>query len=198
MLFKGVAMAKLVSVFNDDGSLNLARLWSVSPTDFHREKSTLLYFTKHVEVAEMYANYAMRRVPPEEGVVLHFAVPLELLEEHREIFGPEWQQLVFWSRGPASLDNFTVPPHLTQFTDAPVLIGCIYGLPNDRVARLERPSDLTGQYMKTRDGGNASQHVFQTAAVQRQLQDQCRGWVWYQSMRYTRDFAKRFLPVGEA
>ncbi|KAI5863766.1 hypothetical protein GGS23DRAFT_565259 [Durotheca rogersii] len=198
MLFKGGAMAGLVSVFNDDGSLNLARLWSRNPTDFHRCKDVLLYFTKHVDVAEIYADYTMRRVSPEEGVVLHFAVPSELLEDHREIFDPEWQQLVFWSRGPASFDRLSVPPHLTQFTDAPLLIGCIYGMPNKAVARLDRSSDLTGQYMKTRNGGNATQYVFQTEAIQIQLQNQCRGWVWYQSMRYARDFAMRFLPPDEA
>lgn len=120
----------------------------------------------------------MRRVEPEEGAVFHFAVPAELLENYREMFGPEWQQLVFWSRGPVGPDDFA-PSHLTQFTEAPLLIGCIYGMPYDKVARLERFSDLTGQYMKTRNGGNASPHVFQTEAIRRQLQDQCRGWVWF-------------------
>ncbi|KAL2017247.1 hypothetical protein VTK56DRAFT_2406 [Thermocarpiscus australiensis] len=157
MLFKGGAMARLASVFNDDGPLNLPQLWSSSPTDFHRDRRNLPYFTKHFEVAETYAKYAVRRVSQEEAVVLHFVVPSELLEDHREIFSREWQELVFWSRGPASFDTFTIPSHLAQFTDAPLLIGCIYGMPNKRVARLSSPSDLSGQYVKTRNGGNATQ-----------------------------------------
>jgi len=176
MLFKGGSMTRLVSVFNEDGSLTLKRLWSSRPTDFYRDKGTLLYLTKHFEVAEVYAKFLMCRVTPEEGAILHFAVPSDLLEDHREIFGRDWQQLVFWSRGSAAEEeSFSPPSHLTQFTEAPVLIGCIYGMPNARVARLGTSSDLTGQYMKLSNGGNASQHVFQTLEIQRQLRDQCRG-----------------------
>jgi len=118
MLFKGDAMTKLVSVFESDGSLQLRHLWSSSPTDFHHDSRILLYFTKHADVAELYARFAMRRVPPEEGVVLQFAIPSDLLEDRREIVGSDWQQLVSWSREPPSDDTFSVPSHLTQFTDA--------------------------------------------------------------------------------
>ncbi|KAK3346951.1 hypothetical protein B0T25DRAFT_634264 [Lasiosphaeria hispida] len=196
MLFKGGAMTRLLSAFQNDGSIVVRPLQSASPTDFHRDSNYLVYLTKHLDVAEKYARFVQSRVPPEEGVILQFAVPSELLEDHRQIFGSEWRDLVFWSRGDSGSE--TVPAHLTRFAEAPILIGYIYGMSNEGIGRLSNPSDLTGQYMKTRDGGNASQHVFQTQAIRTQLVEQCRGWVWYQSMRYAGDFALRFMPHNEA
>lgn len=160
MLHKGGAMTRLVSVFNDDGFLNVTRLFSLSPTDFHRTRTDLLYFTKHLDIAEQYSNFAQRRVQAEEGAVLSFAVPTELLDNHREIFDRDWQQLLWWSRGPVrSLEDIQLPASLTQYTDAPILVGYIRGMAN---ARLNTPYELTGQYMKTKNESNASQHVFQS------------------------------------
>ncbi|KAK0702748.1 hypothetical protein B0H67DRAFT_595055 [Lasiosphaeris hirsuta] len=198
VLYKGGSMTRLIKLFKDeDGSLNITQLFSSPPTDFHRLRDDLLYLSKQLDVAETYAGFAMTRLTPDEGGILHFAVPSELLEDCTEIFGPDWQQLVFWARGPKRIGGSAVPSNLAHFAAAPLLIGCVYGMPNDRVARLERPSDLTSQYMKTRAGGNASQHVFQGDEVQMQFQEKCRGWVWYQSMRYNREMGRRFLsPTG--
>ncbi|KAK3364287.1 hypothetical protein B0T25DRAFT_60868 [Lasiosphaeria hispida] len=198
LLYKGGSMTRLVKVFKDDGSLDIHELSSTPPTDFHRQRETLLYLSKHYDVAQTYANFAADRVPAEEGAILHFAVPSALLEDGIKIFGPDWQQLVFWSRGRYTEDVDSVPTHLAHYTQAPLLIGCIYGMPNQKVARLESPPDLTGQYMKTRSGGNALQHCFQTKEIKMRLQEECKGWVWYQSMRYNRDMGYRFLPTDES
>lgn len=150
MLHKGGAMTRLVPAFNEDGSLNVAKLFSAPPTDFHRTRADLLYFTKNIDIAEQYANFSQRRVPAEEGAVLSFAVPTELVDMRREIFGRDWQQLLWWARGPVrSLGDVQLPASLTQYTEAPLLIGYICGMANDKVAQLESSSELTEQYMKT-------------------------------------------------
>jgi hypothetical protein len=41
---------------------------------------------------------------------------------------------------------------------------------NDNVTKLRTISELSGQYMKTEDDANASQHVFQSIVVQTELQ----------------------------
>jgi hypothetical protein len=167
-MYKGGSLTKMASVFNGDGSLNMNKLYSIPPTDFHRPRPDLLYFTKHLGIAEKYSNFVPHRVPPEEGAVLYFAVPDELLDDHREIFARDWRRLVCWSRGPApqTLGMQQVPSDLAQFTDAPLLIGYIYGIANDKVARLNNLSELTGQYMKTGNNTNASQHAFQSILLQ--------------------------------
>ncbi|KAK3362357.1 hypothetical protein B0T25DRAFT_524099 [Lasiosphaeria hispida] len=185
MLHKGGAMTRLVSVFNEDGSLNVVKLFSAPPTDFHHTRTDLIYFTKNIDIAEQYAKYSQRRVDAEEGAVLSFAVPTELVDEHREISGRDWQRLLWWARGPVrSLDDVQLPASLTQYTEAPLLVGYICGMGSDKFARLESSSELTGRYMKTRNDANASQHVFQSPSVQAKLQTQCAGWVWIRSMRF--------------
>lgn len=153
MLYKGGALTKMASIFNNDGSLNLSKLYSTPPTDFHPTRPDLLSFTKHLDIAEQYANFVQHRVPAEEGVVLCFAVPYELLDDHGEIFGRDWQRLVYWSRGPApqTLGTPQVPSDLTQFTNTPLLIGYICGTASDKVATLSNSSELADQYMKTKN-----------------------------------------------
>ncbi|KAK5653217.1 hypothetical protein OQA88_9116 [Cercophora sp. LCS_1] len=81
MLYKGGAMTRLAGVFKEDGSLDLLRLHSSPPTDFHQTDNDLLYLTKHYDVAEKYAGFVRNRVDAEEGAVLHFAVPSDLLQD---------------------------------------------------------------------------------------------------------------------
>ena len=57
-------MTRMVAVFEEDGSLNLAKLFCRPPTDFHRGRSSLIYLTKNLDIAELYAGYDQRRLPP--------------------------------------------------------------------------------------------------------------------------------------
>lgn len=179
MLHKGGAMTRLVSVFNEDGSLNLSNLFSDAPTDFHQLRSDLLCFTKDIDIAKQYAKFSQRRVPVEEGIVLSFTVPTELLDEYREISGVDWRRLVWWARHPGRYIGMSqVPASLMEYVEAPVLIGHICGIAGKKIGQLESPSELTGQYyMKTKDGVNATQYVFQAIPVQIEHQARCAGWV---------------------
>jgi hypothetical protein len=182
MLYKGGAMTRLASVFKEDGALLIAKLFSPPPTDFHRERSDLLFFTK-LDIAKQYASFYRLRVPAEEGGVLTFAIPNELLGEFKEIEGRDWQQLIWWARRrPESLDEIDPPASLGGYLEAPLLIGAICGTATDKIHRLQSSSELSGRCMKTRtDDENACQYVFQSRAIQqRQIQAQCAGWVWIQ------------------
>jgi len=182
MLHKGGAMTRLASVFREDGSLHISRLFSPPPTDFHRERSDLLSFTE-LDIAKQYASFCQLRVPAEEGGVLTFAIPNELLGNFKEIEGQDWQQLLWWARRrPESLDEIDPPASLAGYLEAPLLIGVICGTATDKIDQLQSSCELSGQYMKTRtDDTNASQYVFQSRALQGHIQNQCAGWVWIRS-----------------
>lgn len=74
--------------------MQISKLLSKSPTDFHRFRDDLFYLTKDLDVSEKYARYVQRRVPPEEGCILSFAIPNELYADSRQIHGRDWQELV--------------------------------------------------------------------------------------------------------
>lgn len=167
ILHKGGAFARFAAAFDDAGTFKISKLCSKSLTDFHRDRNDLFYLTKDLEIAEKCARYAQRRVSLEEGCVLSFAIPNELYANSRQIYGRDWQELVWWSRRPFDLEeNSGLPPtSLDDYLQAPVLIGCICGTATDKISRLENSGELTGQYMKKRDGGNESQHVFQSVPI---------------------------------
>lgn len=174
---------RFAAAFDDAGTFKISKLCSKFLTDFHRDRNDLSYLTKDLEIAEKYARYAQRRVSLEKGCVLSFAIPNELCANSRQIYGRDWQELVWWSRRPFDLEeNSGLPPtSLDDYLQAPVLIGCICGTATDKISRLENSGELTGQYMKKRDGGNASQHVFQSVPILLQIQSQCTGWTWFSS-----------------
>ncbi|KAH6618176.1 hypothetical protein B0J18DRAFT_493093 [Chaetomium sp. MPI-SDFR-AT-0129] len=197
MMHKGGAMMGLVSVFKEDGSLHLPKLFSDGPTDFHPTRRDLVCFTKDIDIAEQYANFSQRRVPVEEGTVLSFAVPNELVNGHqvKEIPKVDWQRLVWRARHPErSIDMDQIRPSLMKYVEAPVLRGPICGVASKKMGHLEssESSELARQYLKTKDGAFASQYVFQSAPAKMELQDRCAGWVWVRSMRYSPKLAKRF------
>ncbi|KAK4147420.1 uncharacterized protein C8A04DRAFT_24670 [Dichotomopilus funicola] len=155
----------------------------------------LVYFTKDIDIAEQYANFSQRRVPAEEGLVLSFAVPNELVNEHqvKEIPKVDWQRLVWRARHPErSIDMDQIRPSLMKYVEAPVLRGPICSVASNKIGRLESSSELARQYLKTKDGAFASQYVFQSKPAKMELQDRCAGWVWVRSMRYSPKLAKRF------
>ncbi|KAF2029351.1 hypothetical protein EK21DRAFT_89928 [Setomelanomma holmii] len=90
LLHKGGAWPRLISTFNQDGSLDLTDIVSTHPTDFHPNRYDL-YSSKQWDVAKEYAEFAQRRVPPEQPTVMTVAVPSAFLAGSREIFGSDWK-----------------------------------------------------------------------------------------------------------
>lgn len=107
ILHKGGSFTRLAAAFDDDGTFKISRLLSNSP-DFHRNRNGLFYLTKDLDIAEKYTRYAQRRVPLEEGCILSFAVPNELCADSRQIYGRDWQELVWWSRSSPYLEDKTL------------------------------------------------------------------------------------------
>jgi hypothetical protein len=183
MLFKGGDMNRLLSIFKDDGTLNLVGIASTPPTDFHPFHPGLLYFSKQKEVAYKYAGFALARVPPAEGAIMQVAIPSSLLSSAREVFGSEWRDMVWHSRNArvhAEEDDYMFPQRLHHLQNSSILIGEICGQGSHQIRRMHDPSELTA--MRLDCGRKASQVVLQSPGVRQGFRAACQGFVWVSAL----------------
>jgi hypothetical protein len=176
ILFKGGNLERLQSIFNPDGSLNLAQIVS-TPVDFHPLRYDL-YFTKQYEVALHYANYVEDRVGIAGPGIITVAVPSSWLAESREVFGADWKNLIWSSRNRQVLMNNggTLPTELSEYERADILVGNICAMSNDQVARLNSSEEIP--YLTCRSGTKGTQIVFQGRDMNLKFRNECRGFVW--------------------
>ena len=178
MFYKGGAEARLEQCKAHDGTIRIGALHSQAPTDFHPEKSTYLYLTKHHDVAVLYARYVEERVPPSKAAVLHIAIPSPLVSTPREIFDEDWRELIWNSRN-TELHITTLkqlPQRLRHYEEADILVGYICGDSTHKIARMTDKSELSA--MNRTSHSRASQFVVQSISIQMEIARQCAGFVW--------------------
>lgn len=179
MFFKGDNEKRLKACIETNGDINLARIRTTPPSDFHPTSATLLYLTKDYYVASMYAGYAERRFHSGKGAVMHIAVPHDLVSAPMEVFGEDWQDLIWHSRHPqVRLDNCSgkLPEHLRKYEDADLLVGPMSSITS---RGLENLSDKSGiQVFKQPDGRKTSQWAVANPSLVTQMSSECKGFVW--------------------
>ncbi|KAK2031306.1 hypothetical protein LX32DRAFT_637298 [Colletotrichum zoysiae] len=178
MMYKGGSEARLQDSITEAQGLRIGRLYSTAPTDFHPVSNTLLYFTKHYDVALKYARYQAQRIPPTKAAVLHVAIPNNLLDDAREIYGDNWRDLVWTSRNKRlHAHGIEIPTHLQQFVNSDVLVSNLSADPIKKVSeRLQDKSEL--RIFKLPNGAKATQHVIQTVSRQKEIAKETVGFVW--------------------
>ncbi|KAI9830171.1 MAG: hypothetical protein M1819_005848 [Sarea resinae] len=183
ILYKGGSYERFLSVFRPDGTLNLEPILSRPPTDFH-PAYPLLYFTKHIEVAQKYASYVALRIPPEEAGIMYVAVPREIMEGQRSVYHPDWRDIIWHSRNrhAYTANAGRLPPSLRTYEQAPVLVGDICGQATSRVSRMSDQSQL--EPLRLRSGGRATQVVFQSPEmISVGFAREVQGRLWVSSTR---------------
>ncbi|GKT88034.1 LOW QUALITY PROTEIN: hypothetical protein Ct61P_05884 [Colletotrichum tofieldiae] len=178
MMYKGGSEARIQDSISEAQGLRIGKLYSTAPTDFHPASNTLLYFTKHHDVALKYARYQAERLPPIKAAVLQVAIPNNLLSDAREIYGENWRDLVWNSRNKRlHADGIELPGHLRQFVDNDVLVSNLCTDTTDKISlRLDNKSQL--QIFKLPNGVKATQHVIQTVSRQKEIAKETVGFVW--------------------
>ncbi|GKT53540.1 hypothetical protein ColTof4_05716 [Colletotrichum tofieldiae] len=178
MMYKGGSEARIQDSISEAQGLRIGKLYSTAPTDFHPASNTLLYFTKHHDVALKCARYQAERLPPIKAAVLQVAIPNNLLSDAREIYGENWRDLVWNSRNKRlHADGIELPGHLRQFVDNDVLVSNLCTDTTDKISlRLDNKSQL--QIFKLPNGVKATQHVIQTVSRQKEIAKETVGFVW--------------------
>lgn len=126
-------MRQAVNSYHPDGPANnLDRLPSKPPSDFSRNEA-YWYFTKQESVAAMHADYSRTRLGEEriEAGILSIVIPIDLLPEVLEIFGPDFEEFVGTNRL-----RLKIPQRLTYYAEAEVLIGPILSVSTSKVERM--------------------------------------------------------------
>ncbi|KAL5455315.1 hypothetical protein PMIN06_004548 [Paraphaeosphaeria minitans] len=192
LVYKGGAYTRLISIFNADGSLNLTKIVSTPPCDFHPIRLDL-YFTKQWDVAVEYAGFAHTRVPSQEPTVLTAAIPSEYTSSSVEVFGHDWRKLVWLSRNRSAFlqNGGALPGELSAYTEADVLIGLTCRTGGEQIERMTSAEELT--VLKTQKGDKVTQVALNGARMIPRFLEECRGYVWVASMRAPKR-AKHFRP----
>lgn len=166
LLHKGGAHQRFLHAMDSKpfDPLNLA---SVPPTDFHREATHYLYFTKSMDCARKYAGFTHARQPSAIASVISVAVPRELLLDAVDIVGDDWKELLWWSQGKTSIQNFKLPQHLEYYTKASILVGKLCAQGNAQIQALEDKHCI--QSLRLPSGDAPSQHVFQSFNIIEEL-----------------------------
>jgi hypothetical protein len=183
-LYKGADMERLkqLSSPNDEARFQ-GRMLSTPPSDFSPNRP-LLYLTKSKKCAYGYAEFAKRRSNNLSVGVLHLAVPNDVLNNSHQIFGEDWRELIWASRGPEAY----IPSHLKEYTTMPLLIGEVCGAGNDQIQGMQDKSEI--QPMRLDDGTKPSQHVFQTEEKYLELGARCQNTAWVVEIRDENSEAK--------
>lgn len=181
MFFKGGTETRLGRCFAKDGGIRIGALHSPAPSDFHCQNSTYLYLMKHHDVAELYARYAEERVPVSKAVVLHIAIPNQLLSKARKVSGDDWRGLVWNSRNTKlRLKLFPqLPPRLRLYEEADILVGSICGDATHKIIEMTDKTELSVLNRgSSLEAEAASQLVIQSKEVQMEIKRQCKDYIW--------------------
>jgi hypothetical protein len=165
VLFKGIDLARIPDLFDNDGKLkNIETLLSAPPSDFSGTRS-LFYFTADYHVAEYYAAYAKRRAGCESIVIVVLTIAKQVIDDLEEpnilrlYWGPRWKQLVWRSKLQKSL-----PQPLRKYRNALLTIGHISRGSVEKFRAMESWESLTDDYVlriPSFSGSNmAVQYVF--------------------------------------
>ncbi|KJX94268.1 hypothetical protein TI39_contig4204g00004 [Zymoseptoria brevis] len=158
--------------------------FSPKSVDFDRRNPYLLYFAQHLETAEDYCSWSAVRSPSLQHGIMHIAVPNELLDvpNCKWIYGEDWRQLVWESRGPlvgVAPQMWTLSAALQHYTGDDsmnmVLSGKICNTCDAAMKDLPGPHDIAA--MPLNAGGKAQQYAFFRKAYAK-LDDVCEGRIW--------------------
>ena len=179
-LYKGLDQARLNGFFDDSGAIVAwQKIFSSPPTDFLGSQAGF-YFTVQRDIAECYACYAKRRNDVQSVVIVQVIVPNHKIEclsttQLQKTYWPseEWKNLVWHCRNAE-----TLPSKLRKFKEALLVIGTIAKKPN----RVYNAMDTWAQInetcvLKTKDGHNGVQYVFNDGEGREFLKDLAPGSV---------------------
>jgi hypothetical protein len=191
--YKGGGWTRIISIFNSDGSLNLEDILSQPPSDFH-PNSLDLYLTKQREVAEHFASYAGRRVPPQTPTTMTVALPWSFIAQAREVFGEDWKKLIWNSRNKTARtrNRGILPRELAEYERAEVIVGMTCNQSSEQIARMTTPEEL--KILRTPSGGKASQLALRGVEMLDRFEMECRGFVWVAPVVAPKK-AQHFPPV---
>ena len=123
-------------------------LIATGPADFTNPVRPGAYFGVDLEIAQHYANYAKRRVPAQEVVILRMELPNEVIEklspeEKLRCYWPskEWQELVWTCRIPTREHSKELARY-ARYSVA-LIIGTICGKPDAVIAGLDHPDQIS-------------------------------------------------------
>ncbi|KAK2741952.1 hypothetical protein CKAH01_01379 [Colletotrichum kahawae] len=178
IFMKGGSETRFSRAVKADGSLSVFHLQSEAPTDFHPKEPTYIYLTKDREVAELYARYVEERCEGVKGVILQIAIPNDLVSDAREIFGNDWQELIWNSRNTSIFEDTLriLSPSIRHYESYDVLVSNLCTTSTHRIARMTSQSEI--EAFRLSNGTKASQHVIQTQTRQLEIARQSTGFIW--------------------
>jgi len=180
ILYRGLDQARLNAFFDDSGAIvGWQDMLSSPPTDFLRSQAGF-YFTVHRDIAETYACYAKRRDPVQSVVIVQVIVPNHKIEclsstQLQKTYWPseEWKKLVWHCRNQKKF-----PSQLQKYKQALLIIGTIATKPNKVYKNMDTFAQIDETcVLKTKDGRNGVQYVFNGDEGQEFLEDLAPGSV---------------------
>ncbi|KAI9839655.1 MAG: hypothetical protein M1819_002281 [Sarea resinae] len=172
IFFKGATMARFGQFLKDDGTLNFSALGSTPPEDFDYFVRGL-YLTKMCAVAWEYAQFARKRY--QEHVVpvgiLQVTIPKPLMDSHYELFGNDWQRLVWHNR---RMDGSLQEMEHLETVDW--IIGPLCMQSNAHVQELNDLSEI--ETWRLESGECATQVYTGSRGMLAKLNKECVGKVW--------------------
>ncbi|KAK1818936.1 hypothetical protein LTR12_006624 [Friedmanniomyces endolithicus] len=181
MIYKGGATSRLRKMWprEESNKIDLTKLHSTLPTDYSPNNAFMLYFAKNKPLAHHYAKYAQGTLNPVPASILHIAIPEDLLTSPVEVFGKNFQDLVFESRSGRKDENI-LSGHLQRFTKATLLVGSVSWQSNNVIARMKDSGDVKAMKLGTE---SPSQYAFVGEAKTAELNGKCRGMVWLEDIK---------------
>lgn len=170
VLYKTVIQPRYWPLYDETGALaDMRTLYSRAPSDFSGGKS-LIYLTPNIEVVDYHASYIRRRAEHTPTGIVCLCIPTNALKtlpgdgeescvQHLSWPSNNWKELVWYSR------TRTLPPRLSQYEDAALIVGPMAWGPMLAFAALESWEDITDKFMFKvgGDGGGEGRVAIQFA-----------------------------------
>ena len=168
----GHTRARLESIFID-GSIDLTQIPSAPRSDFTSGYVAGVYTALQREVAEVYANYAKRRIGSTSVCLLSIQIPNALIYEFDLLslpYGDLWRKVVWACRSGRRLRG-----ELASIATRKLLIGPICGHPSKTVANKRDWKEIGEQdlirYMSAGEEQEAIQYFFKDETTLNTLSD---------------------------
>ena len=157
VLYKGANITCLQSAFDAQGRMTEPQhLMSSGVSDFNNTSSNSIYMAMNFDIAKKYAAWAKRRDPNQLAGILRLEVPNAAIESlthpHKiAVYWPSqrWRELVWTCRRGNRLHG-----NMVQVRYSTLMIGTICGKPNDIIASLPSPDDITERMLVHNPSGS--------------------------------------------
>ncbi|KAI4704351.1 hypothetical protein J4E81_001417 [Alternaria sp. BMP 2799] len=170
-LFKSVEFRRCAGYIAEDGSVNLARLESLGPTDFARRGG--LYFTHQIWVSNHYSSLITDACPVADRRTVELHVPLSHLTEMKvwdlKFEDDNFKQLLFFSRR-----DEKYPKPISQLRAAHgIIAGPIGHVHNLAFGKMKSWTDITEKHQL-----QERETVVDGKGNEKEIVKYGRQWVW--------------------